>query len=293
MPDARKPGFLMCAPSHYRVEYVINPWMEDGMRRGAFSGAWPQWTALRSVLERDVGAEVEVLPARAGLPDMVFTANAGLVAGSVFVPSRFRYAQRAGEVPHFTAWAREHGFLVCELPGTAHFEGAGDALFDRAQPILWMGHGFRTDPGAAAELDRILRSTGFRTTSLRLTDPRYYHLDTCFCPLEGGHTLYYPPAFAPESRKTIEEHIPVAKRIIVEEDDAVAFACNAVNVGDAVVLNSAGDRLRGQLEDRGFRVFSTGLREFMAAGGAAKCLTLRLDEPRPLHRSGSESPAPV
>jgi hypothetical protein len=74
--------------------------------------------------------------------------------------------------------------------------------------------------------------------------------------------------------------VPAEKRLVVAEADALAFACNAVNVGRTVILNQASAPLRQHLEARGFSVLETPLTEFLKAGGAAKCLTQRLDEPR-------------
>jgi lysine-ketoglutarate reductase/saccharopine dehydrogenase-like protein (TIGR00300 family) len=115
--------------------------------------------------------------------------------------------------------------------------------------------------------------------SLRLIDERFYHLDTCFCPLTGGYLLYYPPAFDSYSNRVIEMRIPPEKRIVVEEPDAVCFACNAVNVNNTIVMNQVSDRLKQQLREGGFEVVETPLSEFLKAGGAAKCLTLRVTEP--------------
>jgi lysine-ketoglutarate reductase/saccharopine dehydrogenase-like protein (TIGR00300 family) len=116
--------------------------------------------------------------------------------------------------------------------------------------------------------------------SLRLMDERFYHLDTCLCPLSDGTLLYYPPAFDFHSNRLIEARVSPEKRLAVGESDALAFACNAVNVGQSVILNQASAALRQQLEERGYTVVETPLTEFLKAGGAAKCLTLRLDEPR-------------
>jgi N-dimethylarginine dimethylaminohydrolase len=110
-------------------------------------------------------------------------------------------------------------------------------------------------------------------------DQRFYHLDTCFCPLEGGYLMYYPPAFDAESRALIEKRVPAARRIAIEEEDALAFACNAVNIDDKVVVNRATPGFVKILATKGFQVIQTPLSEFMKAGGSAKCLTLRLDEP--------------
>jgi N-dimethylarginine dimethylaminohydrolase len=110
-------------------------------------------------------------------------------------------------------------------------------------------------------------------------DTRFYHLDTCFCPLEGGYVLYYPPAFDAESQAAIEERIASNRRIAISEEDALAFACNAVNIDATVVVNHATGAFVKALRAKGFEVIQNPLTEFMKAGGSAKCLTLRLDEP--------------
>ena len=125
----------------------------------------------------------------------------------------------------------------------------------------------------------IYERLGVDVVTLKLTDTRFYHLDTCFCPLEGGYVLYYPPAFDEPSRAAIEARVPASKRIAIGEEDALAFACNAVNIDDRVVVNRATPEFVRALGDKGFEVLQTPLSEFMKAGGSAKCLTLRLDEP--------------
>jgi N-dimethylarginine dimethylaminohydrolase len=114
---------------------------------------------------------------------------------------------------------------------------------------------------------------------LKLVDQRFYHLDTCFCPLEGGYVLFYPPAFDEESHTLIEKRVPADKRIVIDEEDALSFACNAVNIDDTIVVNRASAGLVRAMAKKGFDVVQTPLSEFMKAGGSAKCLTLRLDEP--------------
>ena len=92
--------------------------------------------------------------------------------------------------------------------------------------------------------------------------------------------MYHPPAFDYESRIAIESRIPPHKRIIVDTMDAGNFACNAVNIGDRVILNKASEPLKARLMLAGFRVHEVELSEFLKAGGSAKCLTLKLVEPR-------------
>ena len=265
---------LMCPPDHYDVDYVINPWMEGNIHKSSRDRAVEQWQKLHQVL-KDVAIVDLVAPAK-GWPDMVFTANAGLVLGTNVVLSRFFHKERQGEEPYFKTWFEENGFTVYELPKDLPFEGAGDALFDREGRWLWAGYGFRSELDSHPYIAKWLDT---EVVSLRLIDERFYHLDTCFCPLTGGYLLYYPPAFDSYSNRVIEMRIPEEKRIIVEEPDAVCFACNAVNVGSTIVMNQISDGLRNKLTKAGFNVTETPLSEFLKAGGAAKCLTLRVTEP--------------
>ncbi len=273
--------FLMCAPHHYDVDYAINPWMEGNIHRSSRDRAAEQWQQLYKIINDE--AIVDLVEPVPGWPDMVFTANAGLVLDQTVVLSRFLHKERQGEEPYFKQWFADNGYTVFELPPDLPFEGAGDALLDREGRWLWAGYGFRTEldahPFVAKWLD-------MEVLSLRLIDSRFYHLDTCFCPLTGGYLLYYPPAFDAYSNHLIERRVPAEKRIALDEPDAVTFACNAVNIRDLVILNQASDSLKQRLAQHGFRVRETPLTEFLKAGGAAKCLTLRTTEPLiPDHRA--------
>jgi lysine-ketoglutarate reductase/saccharopine dehydrogenase-like protein (TIGR00300 family) len=267
---------LMCPPHHYDVDYVINPWMEGNVHRSSRDRAEVQWNALYEVLQRY--AQVDLVTPQPGWPDMVFTANAGLVLDQTVVLSRFFHPERQGEEPHFQQWFADQGFTVHTLPKSLPFEGAGDALFDRLLCVLWAGYGFRSELDAHPYLAKWL---DVEVLSLRLIDPRFYHLDTCFCPLTDGYLLYYPPAFDTYSNRLIELRVPEALRIAIDEVDAINFACNTVNIERVVVMNQASDGLKQRLTDRGFTVVETPLTEFLKAGGAAKCLTLKVSEPRP------------
>lgn len=264
----------MCAPDHYDVDYVINPWMEGNIHKSSRDKAVEQWQKLYYVLKDR--ALVDLVTPQRGWPDMVFTANAGLVLGKTVVISRFFHKERQGEEPYFKEWFESQGYTVHELPKDLPFEGAGDALLDREGRWLWAGYGFRSELDSHPYLAKWL---DIEVVSLRLMDERFYHLDTCFCPLSGGYLLYYPPAFDSYSNRLIEMRVPPEKRIAIAEADAANFACNAVNIDNVVVMNKVSDELKKRLTTVGFEVVETPLTEFLKAGGAAKCLTLRVTEP--------------
>jgi N-dimethylarginine dimethylaminohydrolase len=258
----------MCPPDYYGIEYEINPWMSRS--RGADSArAHRQWQALHETLIR-LGVTVELMTPQPGLPDLVFTANAGLVFGKRFFSSRFRHEVRAREEPHFDAWFAAHGFTVEHLPEGPYFEGAGDALF--CGPTLFAGYRIRSDVQGHQWLGRTL---GKQVLPLELVNPYYYHLDTCFCPVAPGEAIYYPPAFDAYGQKVIETHIP--KLLAVKEAEAARFGCNAVVVGRTVITNTGCEELAEGLLAWGYEPVAVELDEFIKAGGSAKCLTLRLD----------------
>jgi arginine dihydrolase len=262
-------SILMCPPDYYGIEYEINPWMDR--KRGADrERAIAQWQALYETLTGPVGAKVELMEPVAGLPDMVFTANAGLVAGHRFIPSRFRYPVRAGEEPYFRRWFESRGYEILSLPEGCFFEGAGDAL--SCGETLYAGYHFRSHVTSHREVSRLL---GTRVLSLELSDPRFYHLDTCFCPLGADSAIYYPSAFDRYAQQVLSAG--VKRPVLAAPADAALFGCNAVVVDRHVVLNAGCDSLRAGLQAAGYTVHEVDLSEYLKSGGAAKCLTLRLD----------------
>ena len=262
------PRILMCPPDYYGIEYEINPWMRRE-RKADHDLARQQWAQLRSMLEQ-IGAEIETMQPVRGLPDLVFTANAATIFRDTAVLARFRHPQRQGEEPYDAQWLESHGFRVQRLSEGIYFEGAGDALF--CGDTLFAGYRIRSDVRGHQEVGEII---GRRVIPMELINPYYYHLDTCFCPLRPGVAAYFPAAFDTYGRQVLaaftDELIPI------DEEEARAFAANAVVVGQHVVTNVGCPKLHAALRSRGFEPIETPLSEFVKAGGSAKCLTLRLD----------------
>jgi N-dimethylarginine dimethylaminohydrolase len=264
----KQPQILMCDPAYYGIEYEINPWMSR-TRGSTPERAHSQWQGLHDALI-GLGVQVELLTPQPGLPDLVFTANAGLMFHKRFFSSRFRHEVRARETPHFDAWFAGHGFRVEHLPEGTFFEGAGDALF--CGPKLFAGYRIRSDVKGHQWLGQVL---GKQVLPLELVNPYFYHLDTCFCPLAPGEVIWYPGAFDSYGRKVVEMHIP--RLLAVADSEAKCFGCNAVVVGKTVIVNAGCEQLMAGLRGWGYQTVALELDEFLKAGGSAKCLTLRLD----------------
>jgi len=258
----------MCPPEYFAVLYEINPWMHREVTVD-LERARAQWDGLVATL-RGAGAEIERLEPHPGLPDLVFTANAGTLNGNRFVPSRFRHRERRAEVPHDVDWFTTNGWSVADLPDVGSHEGAGDAL-PCGRGFL-SGYRFRSDAASHVALSRLL---GAEVRPIELVDPRLYHFDLTYCPLDAGRAMVVPDAWDRYGRKVVESALD--DMLVLEPDEASAFCANSVVVGTTVVMPSCPPRVGRQLEEWGFDVVVAEVGEFLKAGGGCRCLTLALD----------------
>jgi N-dimethylarginine dimethylaminohydrolase len=255
----------MTRPTHFAVEYAINPWMDTSTRVDT-ALAVRQWEHLVRTY-RSLGHTVELVDPIPGLPDMVYAANGGLVVNGTAVVARFAYPQRAGESAAYAEWMARHGFAPAQ---TRHLnEGQGDLLV--VGSIVLAGYGFRTERQAHAEISAHIQMP---VVSLELVDPRFYHLDTALAVLDDTTIAYYPPAFSDEARTTLLELFPDA--IEVADADANVLGLNVVSDGLNVVMPAAATGLAEQLRGAGFRPIGVDLSELLKGGGSVKCCTLEV-----------------
>lgn len=256
---------LMCRPNYFNVEYDINPWMSNQFNKVEILKSYDQWHYLYSRIKPF--ADIEIVDSVKNLPDLVFTANAGFVFDNKVILSNFAKFQRQPESKYYEDWFVKNNFEVIKIK--SYYEGEGDHLLDSLKRH-WVGYGFRTEQNACNELSEILKT---KVNSLELVDSRFYHLDTCFCPLPNGELLYYPNAFSISSQKLIEKSF--SKIINISEQDALCFACNAVCLGYNIVIPK-NNKVSYELKKCDYVIHSVDMSEFMKAGGAAKCLVLNL-----------------
>ena len=280
------PKFLMCPPQHYRVDYSINPWMNPSYyrmedRSANRTLAFHQWDKLYEAMYL-CGADIELIEQAPACPDMVFTANAGLVIDHECLTSSFKHVERQKEQKYFEEYFKilkgrkelidvrsVWDVQIDQLSMYRHswqpiyFEGAGDAIFDPYDGVVWMGHGFRTQKIAA---DIIRDQFRVPVVPLELCDPHFYHLDTCFAVLPEGYIMGYPGAFKE----------PFEFDVVLSKEDASIFSANVVCVDDAVI-GSFSFSVRDQLLNLGLNPIMVDLSMFHKAGGSAACLALRLD----------------
>jgi N-dimethylarginine dimethylaminohydrolase len=259
----------MTEPRHFTVCYRINPWMTPTV---VTETAHLQWKQLVEAIEAS-GAQVTTMPDVEGLPDMAFTMNAGFVFGDKAVPSTFRHPERRPEKAHWTAWFEANGYEIVDLdlPEGAAFE-AGDAFL--VGDVLVAAWGFRSDQQVPAALARV---TGRRHVEVRLVDERFYHFDTCFCPLGSASAMIFPDAIAADDRHGLLDVI--TDPIFLTEAEALTLCANSLVIGDNILMSTCPPRVGAELAARGFTVTTVDVGEFHKSGGSVRCLTLPLDLP--------------
>ncbi|MBW5483547.1 dimethylargininase [Streptomyces bambusae] len=264
--DATPRRYLMCPPVHFKVTYSINPWM-DPTKPVDLPLALAQWEDLRDRY-RSLGHTVEELAPDPALPDMVYAANGATVIDDRVLIARFAYAERAAEAEAHADWFAAHGFP--EIHRASHInEGEGD--FAVTATYVLAGRGFRSSPLSHDEAQEFF---GRPVIGLDLVDPRYYHLDTALCVLDGDEVMYYPPAFSPGSRAVLRRLFPDA--LLATDEDAAALGLNAVSDGRHVLLPQAAVGLFTPLRERGFEPIGVDLGELLKGGGSVKCVTQEL-----------------
>lgn len=257
----------MCEPTHFDIEYNINPWMGGDVDK---EEAYQQWKSLKDAITAQ-GVEVLTIEPVKGLPDMVFTCNAGLVYHNKVYVARFRHKERAGEQQHYHKWFKEHAFEILGDDYTSYFEGGGDSCFSTYE-TLWAGYGHRTDKTAYTNVQKL---GNFETVFVELIHPCFYHLDTCFAPVDETTALWYPPAFSENAQQEVIKRMPDA--ITISDEEANAFVCNAITIRK-MVLSPKGmsDESKWKLSKRGYGVMEFNMSEYMKSGGACQCLVLKL-----------------
>jgi N-dimethylarginine dimethylaminohydrolase len=284
-PIPRPLRVLMADPEHFDLVYAINPFMTDTsgeLKRIDKTKALMQWRKLRETY-LSLGIEVETISAAAGFPDFVFCANQSFPfwpvkpeneakAGPAVIMSQMRSDFRKGEVEHFEKWFKEKGYRVFHLKGeNLSFEGNGDALLDPSRPLIWGGHGPRTDREVYREISEI---TGREVVVLPLKRPEFYHLDTCFSILNEDTVVVQPDAFSIETRSMIA----AAFKRVIETDleecrDFFTANCHSPD-GKNIILNQGAPRFEEKLRRADFRVHAIDTSEFLKAGGSVFCMKL-------------------
>lgn len=277
-PRPRETRVLLVDPAFYAVEYVINPHMAAHVGRVDPARAREQWEALREAYSR-LELEICLLDGVRGLPDLVFVANQSFPLrfadgrwGAVL--SRMRHAERQPEVAIVADWYRRAGGVTVPLDaGDSAFEGMGDALWIPGHRAIVAGFGFRTDPAA---FERLAELADAPVAAVRLTDERFYHLDTCLAPLDAETALFVPEAFDAVGVALLEKLFPRLRALPVGES-AEKLACNGHSPdGRHYLVQQGCARTNAIARELGYEVVELDTSEFLKSGGSVFCMKLML-----------------
>lgn len=253
---------LVCRPTHFTVDYVINPHMQP--HSVSVGQARKEWDKLVEILT-SLNIKVEVIEQKPDVPDMVFATDQGIVRKGAILLANFRYSQRQKERIYYRQWFRDNGFRLRSLSNLFPFEG-GDTLF--LGDMLFVGTGFRASVASCEELSQKL---SVDVIPLRLVDPYFYHLDMAFLPIDGSTAFYYPAAFSVNSQHTLKRLVP--NLYALSKADANAYAANSFVSGkDIIIAANTPGRFRNNLKKLGLNVHELDISEFKKAGGGIHCL---------------------
>lgn len=268
---------LMCPPDYFDVVSIKNPHMEGNIGKINFSSARLQWKNVKNAFE-ECGIHVEILPAVAGLDDMVFTANQGTPFLDVNGKKKMLLAKmfaenRQGEIAPFAEWFELHGYEIvdCLTDENDFFEGNGDSLWHRGRKLLLMGYGYRS---TFQSLEKIVRHIEIPVVAFQLTDPRFYHLDTCCSILDEQSAMILPEAFDEQGLELLQSIFP--RLLIVDSGEAASYlACNAFCPDNKhVIINIGCPVTCDMLKKNGFIPIEVDTSEYGKSGGSVFCLKL-------------------
>lgn len=260
---------LVCASDYFRIDYEINPWMSIE-NNSVKSEVLIQYRKLIDNFSK-AGIQFHGIEPHQDFPDMVYTANLGFIDEKKFIKANFKHKERRGESKLAERYFNSQGYKVYSLPDKIFFEGEGDLL--KTGDTYFLGWGKRTMKEAIPYFKDILDG---ELIDLELVDPYYYHLDTCFAPLNESTAVINPNSFTKKGLETLYKKFNTI--IETSAEDNKVLACNMViNKKNVVVGEGVSNTFKSTLAAHGFTVFETPMSQYIKGGGSVKCCCLTLN----------------
>lgn len=277
---------LMCDPEYFDIVDVKNVHMEGNIGVLDKALARKQWEDLKAIYKSFVAEgileEVYTISGGDNCEDMVFTANQSfpwiLNDEKVVVMSKMRHESRQREVPYFETFYKSKGYKLLHLQEAKLFEGMGDTIPHYGKKLLYGGYGHRSDTTAYKEIATMLQVP---VVTLELVDDRFYHLDTCFIPVNEETVLLCPVAFSSDGLAALRKLFKNVIEVPVEEAETF-FALNAHCINDQktgkkkAVIHPGSTVTKNALIQHGYEVVETNTSEYMKSGGSVFCMKMML-----------------
>ena len=225
--------------------------------------ALAQHAAYRDAL-RACGLDVTVLPADPAHPDGTFVEDTAIVVAEGAIVARPGAASRRGEVAAVATALRAYFPRPARIDAPGTVDG-GDIC--EAGRHVFIGLSHRTNDEGARQLAAWLASHGYTSSTVDVRGlDTILHLKSGLSCLAGERLLLIPeladhPAFAGH------------ERLVVDADEA--YAANAVQVNDRVLVAAGHPKLVATLRAQGYAPFELGMSEFAKLDGGLSCLSLR------------------
>ncbi|MFW6220076.1 MAG: dimethylarginine dimethylaminohydrolase family protein [Nanoarchaeota archaeon] len=253
---------VMCNPKFYDVIYEINPWMKISNKVNK-ELAKKQWNNLKNNFTKN-NVKVNVLIPNKNCPDMVFTANHGIVLNDSFIASNFLKQERKFEI------IKAVDQIMKLLPGFKYnqcpypFEGEAE-LFHLKDNIYIGGYNKRTVLESHFWFEKNYK---LKIYPLFIKNSKFYHLDTCLT-IRNNIIYLYEDAFL---KKDVDNLKKKFKVICVSKEIAMAFGMNCIQLKNSLITPIKDLRLRDELK----KIFQTkiiynDMSEFIKSGGACFC----------------------
>ena len=239
----------------------------------------PKAVAQHAALCREVNAHVAI-PPRTKLPDVVFTANAGLylprLPQHTVLLSNMKHLSRAKETPFVQKYLHDLGIKTILFPKKEVFEGQGEAKWFYEGKLLVVGYGFRSTAATIPLLQRVLDKVYHKhnvippkVVGMEMALAKFYHLDIAMACTDSTSCVAHTYAFKHPSK--LEKWVNVRWM-----DTKDPFALNMIVLKDRVVTH----KLRYAKEKRllekviGKPIVEIDVSEFEKSGGSVRCMIL-------------------
>jgi dimethylargininase len=209
---------------------------------------------------QSLGLEVTVMPAEPDYPDAHFVEDTAVITREWAVVTRPGAGVRRGETDSVEAvLARYRPIRRIHAPGTLD---GGDVLMVGSH--FFIGLSERTNAGGADQLGRILESSGYTWSTLRVREGLHFKSSVN---VVAPDTLLITQDFAAHPQ------LQAFKRIVVPPEEA--YAANTLWVNEHLLSPAGYPRTLEKLAQTGFPVVELDTSEARKMDGGLTCLSLR------------------
>ena len=209
---------------------------------------------------RELGLQVEVLPAQPDFPDGYFVEDPAVVAPEVAIITIPGAPARQGE-QHSIAPALSRHRPLAHIQPPGNVEG-GDVL--QVGRHFFIGLSERTNEDGAGQLGQILAQHGYTCATVPVGPGLH---------LKSSVNIVAPDALLLTKEFAGRPAFARYRHIVLDEDEA--YASNTLYINGALIMPAAFPRTRSRLETLGQPIIELDVSEVQKMDGGLTCMSLR------------------